>query len=187
MQAVGNSRKVKKVSPRPTPPRHDRYMALAFMYSALSKDPRTQHGAQIITMDNEPLGWGYNGPPQEINDGEINWDRPDKYPYIVHAEVNAIRHSDPTKVKGSVIYVTGKPCPPCMLEIVDAKIFKVIYYDGQIYDSASSCADPSKYELSDDIARKGGVTLEPFTGDINWLRDWMASLEEKGVFNTCHL
>jgi dCMP deaminase len=69
---------LKKIPPRLVPPRDDKYMGLAFMMAGFSKDPNTQVGAIIVDRKNHPLGWGYNGPPSEILDCDVNWGRPDK-------------------------------------------------------------------------------------------------------------
>lgn len=173
-----------RVLPRPTPSRDERYMGLAFMYAALSKDPKTQHGAQVVTRDNEPLGSGYNGPPKQMNDDELNWDRPDKYPYIVHSEPNAIDHSDSEKIKGAIMYVTGKPCAPCMLAIVKAGIKEVVYYeDASHHNAGSMCVNDEHMGSTEDIARRGGVKMRAFTGKLDWLRDRIQVLEKLGVFS----
>jgi len=173
-----------KVPPRPTPDRDKKYMGLAFMYAALSKDPRTQHGAQIVTPENDPLGWGYNGPPKQMDDEDLNWDRPDKYPYMVHSEPNAISHSDKEKLEGSIMYVTGKPCAKCMLDIVRAGIKEVVYYEDESHhDSNSMCVNPEHMDTTEDIAERGGVKMRAYSGDLDWLRDRVAVLEGFGVFS----
>ena len=63
----------------------------------------------------------------KINDDLMDWSRPNKYKYIRHAEENAIKHAK-GNIEGSTIYVTGMPCKDCLLDIVDEKIKKVIYY-----------------------------------------------------------
>lgn len=171
----------KKVPPRKVPGRDDKYMGLCFWYASFSKDPRTQVGAQIVTAGNEPLGYGYNGPPKQIVDTEIDWDRPQKYPYIKHAERNAIDHSDKEKLAGSTIYVTAMPCPDCMLDIVGAGIAKVIYFKGK-HDTSSLCGDEKVLSLSEEIAKKGRVTLVEFKGNLNWMRDHMECMVNNGIF-----
>jgi deoxycytidylate deaminase len=172
-----------KVPPRKVPSRDEKYMGLAFMYAALSKDPRTQHGSQIVTVENEPLGWGYNGPPKQMNDEELNWDRPDKYPYIVHSEPNAIDHSDRGKLDGAIMYVTGKPCAKCMLDIVKSGVKEVVYYeDACHHDSNSMCVKSEHMESTEDIAARGHVKLRVFSGNLSWLRERIQVLEKMGVF-----
>lgn len=163
-------------------------MGEAWMKAAFSKDPNTQIGAVIVDSNNKPLGSGYNGPSSEINDYAFSWERPkdpsdfSKYDVIIHAEVNAIRHSDRSRLTGSTLYVTGFPCKDCMLEIIDAKISRVVYYDFQS-DSGSMLRgvhrEHSEY-LASLTTKK--ILIEEFTGDLSWLETWMAHLKCKGLF-----
>ncbi len=176
------SKKKYRHPPRETPPRDDRYMGLAWMYASMSKDPSTQVGAVIVSMiENRPLGFGYNGPPRQIDDLEVDWIRPDKYHLIRHAERHALDRSDPHLLKGATIYVTGRPCSICMLEIVTKAIFRVVYHS-YCSDQTSMLADEEDWEKSQDIAKKGKITLDKFGGNINWIRDWNNEMYRKGVF-----
>jgi dCMP deaminase len=172
----------KKVSPRATPTRDERYMALAFMYAGFSKDPNTQHGAVIITDDNCPLGAGYNGPPRQFDDSDMDWSRPAKYHNIIHSEVNAMNHSVQSLLSGSMMYVTGKPCSECMKDIVGRGITRVIYFPGKYDDPNSMMNNTTIFTDTDDTAKRGKVILEPFKGNLNWVRDWISNLEKNGVF-----
>lgn len=172
----------KKVSPRVTPTRDERYMALAFLYAGFSKDPNTQHGAVIITEDNTPLGLGYNGPPRQFDDNDMDWSRPVKYHNMIHSEINAMDHSDKNLLSGSTMYVTGKPCSDCMPHIVARGVVRVVYFDRKFDDPNSMMNDASIFVDTDDTAKRGKVTLEPFKGNLNWVRDWISNLEKNGVF-----
>ena len=175
----------KKVPPREVPSRDDFYMGMAFWYASKSKDPKTQIGAQIVSVDNRPLGWGYNGPPKQFNDNTLNWDRPDKYDYIEHAEVNAIDHThDRHALAGSTIYVTGKPCKDCMRKIVKNGIKKVIYFPlKKIADNSSMFANDAQMSVTEEIAKLGGVHISQYNGNLNWMRDRMHFMESLGVFD----
>ena len=171
----------KKKSPRRTPSRDEKYMALAMWIASFSKDPDTQIGAVIISAENKPLGWGYNGPPRQIKDIDVNWDRPDKYDFVEHAEENAIDHSG-FDLEGSILYVTAKPCKKCMLKIVKQGIHEVIYFPFKSKDKLSSINDPATYNRVDEISRLGNVQLKEFNGNLNWMRDRMQHMETIGVF-----
>ena len=84
----------KKTPPRNVPERDAKYMALAFMLSGFSKDPKGQHGAIIVSPNNKPLGLGYNGPPRQYKDDDLDWSRANKYKHMIHAEINSINHSN---------------------------------------------------------------------------------------------
>lgn len=173
----------KVIGPRSVPSRDEKYMGLAFFYASFSKDPNTQVGAVIVNKNNEITGIGYNGPPKKINDNEIDWDRPHKYPYIKHAEANAIDHSL-VSTKDCTLYVTGIPCQKCMLEIVDAEISKVIYFDmSKIVDPSSMLSSNNEREVTNKIAKLAGVELISFSGSLGWMKERISVLEKFGIFS----
>lgn len=173
-----------KRPPRKTPDRTDRYMGLAFWIASFSKDPDTQVGAVIVSPDNIPLGYGYNGPARSIRDTDIDWSRPNKYKYIIHAEENALFHCGYSP-KGATMYVTGIPCEICMNHIVSRGISKVVYFPYRSKDDASFFCSDEKMEITKEIARKATpiVTLEEYKGNINWMRDRMLYMENIGIFH----
>ena len=108
------------------------FMGIAFLSGMRSKDPSTQVGACIIDEDKKIIGIGYNGFPQGSSDDEMPWDREGdfletKYPYVVHAELNAILNSIKS-LKNCIIYVTHFPCNECAKAIVQVGIKKVVYF-----------------------------------------------------------
>jgi dCMP deaminase len=151
-------------------------MGLCYFIAARSKDPSTQHGAIIVDSNNITRGWGYNGAPHKIRDSEINWRRPDKYPFIVHAEQNAFDHAagEPSTLFGGTIYITGMPCPECTKRIISKRIKRIVY------GFRSSVMIPDDItNLVKELCRLSGVHLDPYKGNINWIRDIMVSLESQ--------
>ena len=74
------------------------FMGLAHLSAKRSKDPSTQVGAVIVSDEHRVVSIGYNGFPNGCSDDEFPWDREGefgntKYPYVVHAELNAILNS----------------------------------------------------------------------------------------------
>ena len=173
----------KKIPPREVPTRDSFYLGLAFWLASKSKDPDTQVGSLIITEDNVPLGWGYNGPPKQISDTSFSWARGEKDPYIDHAEENSIDFSLVKDLSGATLYCTHYPCPRCMRKIVKYKINKVVYFVHKNLDPDSSLANEKLIAISKDIASKGNVILFPFNGSLNWMRDRMLWMEKIGVFD----
>ena len=97
----------------------DYFMAVAFLSAQRSKDPSTQVGACIVNKDKRIVGIGYNGFPRGCSDDVLPWARtPEngegelgtKYPYVTHAEVNAILNKCSADVSGATIYVALFPC-----------------------------------------------------------------------------
>jgi dCMP deaminase len=170
-----------KVPPRVVPDRDEFYLAMAFWAASRSKDRETQCGSVIVSFDNLPLGWGYNGPPKKIKDVDINWVRPHKYLTMVHSEVNAIKHSC-GDTRGATLYCTGRPCPSCMLAIVTAEISRVVWFPITPTDGGSMLANPEMAAQSEEIARLGGVRVEEYPRKLNWMRDRIKWMEQVGVF-----
>ena len=75
------------------------FMSIAKLSAMRSKDPSTQVGACIVSDDNRILSIGYNGAPNGFNDDSFPWGREGenlntKYPYVCHAELNALLNMD---------------------------------------------------------------------------------------------
>ena len=108
------------------------FMGVAVLASMRSKDPNTQVGACIVDDDNRILSTGYNGFPCGCSDDEFPWEREGdfcntKYPYVVHAELNAILNARGKNLTNSRIYVDLFPCNECAKAIIQAGIKEVIY------------------------------------------------------------
>uniref|UniRef100_A0A3P9AD18 dCMP deaminase n=1 Tax=Esox lucius TaxID=8010 RepID=A0A3P9AD18_ESOLU len=102
------------------------FMAVAFLSAQRSKDPSSQVGACIVNPENKIVGIGYNGMPNGCDDDLLPWsryadDRLDtKYPYVCHAELNAIMNKNSADVKGCSMYVALFPCNECAKLIIQA-------------------------------------------------------------------
>ena len=106
------------------------FMGVAKLAARRSKDPSTQVGACIVSPENIIISTGYNGMPKGCSDDEFSWDREGeetKYPYVVHAELNAILNANGRDLRGSRIYVALFPCNECAKSIIQAGISEVIY------------------------------------------------------------
>ncbi len=103
------------------------FMMLALAASLKSKDPSTQVGAVVIDNKTRKLvSSGYNGFPRYIDDKKIPQARPDKYLYVVHAELNAILHAQ-RELSDCSLYSTVFPCSECMKAIIQSGIKRVVY------------------------------------------------------------
>ncbi|KAG1696292.1 hypothetical protein DVH05_018839 [Phytophthora capsici] len=113
----------------------DYFMSVAFLSAMRSKDPSTQVGACIVNPERKIVGIGYNGFPNGCGDDELPWARESetnspldtKYPYVCHAEMNAILNKNSTDVKGCTIYVALFPCNECAKLIIQSGISRVVY------------------------------------------------------------
>ena len=106
------------------------FMGVAMLAARRSKDPSTQVGACIVSPDNIIISTGYNGMPKGCSDDEFPWDREGeetKYPYVVHAELNAILNANGRDLRGSRIYVALFPCNECAKAIIQSGVKEVVY------------------------------------------------------------
>ncbi len=119
------------------------FMGVALLAAKRSKDPNTQVGACIVSPDNIILSTGYNGFPAGCSDDEYPWDREGeetKYPYVVHAELNAILNANGKSLRGATIYVALFPCNECAKAIIQSGIRKVVYLSDKYADSDATRA-----------------------------------------------
>lgn len=108
------------------------FMGMALLASKRSKDPNTQVGACIVSPEYKIVSVGYNGMPRGCSDDIFPWGREGetletKYPYVCHAELNAILNHNGQSLKDCRIYVPLFPCNECCKAIIQAGIREVIY------------------------------------------------------------
>jgi len=109
-----------------------RFIEFAKQYSTFSKDPSRKIGAVAINPTKKILlSGGYNGFPRGILDAQDRYDdRPTKYKYVVHAEMNAIYNAtlNGISLDGASLYVWGLPvCSECAKGIIQVGIQKVYW------------------------------------------------------------
>ena len=105
-------------------------MKLAREISTWSLDPSTKIGAVIVNDERRILATGYNGFPRGIADTQerLN-DREQKYPRIVHAELNVLMNAlySGVSVKDATLYVWGLPvCSECTKSVIQSCIKRVV-------------------------------------------------------------
>ncbi len=138
------------------------FMGVALLAAKRSKDPSTQVGACIVNANNVILSTGYNGFPYGCNDDDFPWDREGeetKYPYVVHAELNAILNAGGRDLKGAKVYVDLFPCNECAKAIIQSGIKEVVYLYDKYADTPATIA--SKRMLN-----AAGVTLRKLETEI---------------------
>jgi dCMP deaminase len=108
------------------------FMGIALFTSLRSKDPSSKVGAVIVNQKNRIVGTGYNGFIAGVDESSFSWNREGdwlqtKYPYVVHAEANAILNSTTSNMEDCRIYTTLYPCNECAKKIAQKEIKEVIY------------------------------------------------------------
>ena len=128
-------------------------MGVALLSAKRSKDPSTQVGACIVNQYNKIVGIGYNGFPIGCDDDSLPWDKTadnpneTKYPYVVHAEANAILNS--TKdLHGAKMYVALFPCNECTKLIIQSGVKEIIYLSDKYRETDSVRASKKMFDLA---------------------------------------
>ncbi len=136
------------------------FMGIAMLSAQRSKDNHTQVGACIVNQDKKIVSVGYNGMPSGCPDDEMPWEREGdflqtKYPFVCHAELNAILNSA-TSLKNCTLYVTLFPCNECAKAIIQSGIRKVIFAENKYADSPQTIAAEQMFRLA-------GVSVETYS------------------------
>jgi len=138
------------------------FIGIAKAVAARATCLRRKYGA-VITKDNIIVSTGYNGAPAGMKDcldvgkctrKELQIPHGERYElcHSVHAEANAIIRASADELRGATIYISGaddnnkecssEPCMMCKRMILNSRIAKVVYSDG---DSGSMIIDPAKW------------------------------------------
>ena len=137
------------------------FMGISLLTSMRSKDPSTQVGACIVSGDNRIMSVGYNGLPRGCSDDEFPWEREaenqndTKYPFVCHAELNAILNAGGKNLVGSRIFVALFPCNECAKAIIQSGISEVVYISDKY-------ADTDGVKASKRMLNSAGVKLTQF-------------------------
>jgi deoxycytidylate deaminase len=100
-------------------------MKLAQIAALRSEDPYVQVGAVALRKDHSVASIGYNGAPSGV---AIDWSSRDKRrPFVVHAEINALRYVKPYECE--LLVVTMSPCANCLTVIATYGIKKICYQE----------------------------------------------------------
>lgn len=137
------------------------FMGIAKLSAERSKDNSSQVGACIVNDENKIVSVGYNGMPIGCCDDDMPWERSaesaldTKYPFVCHAELNAILNSNFGSLKGCTVYVTLFPCNECAKAIIQSGIKRVVYWENKY-------ADTDGVKASNILFKKCGVIVEQY-------------------------
>ncbi|EWM53758.1 deoxycytidylate deaminase [Ruminococcus flavefaciens] len=137
------------------------FMGIAMLSAQRSKDNSTQVGACIVNDKHKIVSVGYNGMPTGCDDDDMPWEREGessldtKYPFVCHAELNAILNSSFGSLNGCTLYVTLFPCNECAKAIIQSGIKRVVY-------KCNKYADTDSVKASCILFEKCGVSFEEY-------------------------
>ena len=128
-----------------------------------------RHVGAVLTKDTRIISIGYNGPPSDTHNCDVEWpkdgcprDSKGSCSLALHAEQNAILYAvkNKTDVEGATLYVTLSPCIACARIIYTMKIQKVVYLKS--YAEYKGIASDEGV----DFLRKFGVEAEKYEGSL---------------------
>lgn len=126
----------------------NRYLRMARIWAENSYCHRRKVGA-LIVKDKMIISDGYNGTPSGFDNICEDEDAGKTFPYVLHAEANAITKIARTNnsSEGATLYVTAAPCIECSKLIIQAGIIRVVYGE--------------EYRLTDgvDLLKQAGVEV----------------------------
>lgn len=128
-------------------------------HAATKSKDSTQVGAALVGPLGEVRLTGYNGPPQGVEDRPERRERPEKYTWVSHAEMNVIAFAARQGIEtaGCTLYVTHQPCSMCSRLIIQAGIKKVVYAAGSFGPGSAMTAE---MQTSQTMFAEAGVVCE---------------------------
>ena len=139
------------------------FMYLACVSSKNSLDPNTKVGAVIVNDYYNILSYGSNH-AVEGYENNINWNNRNiekdwinsKYPYVVHAERDAIYKANRkgTSLIDSTLYVTLYPCNECAIAIIETGIKNLYFLNDKYHNLNNTSAARNILESSKVLSKK---------------------------------
>ena len=110
--------------------RAKRYLQLARVHADMfSKDPACKVAAIILARDSHQiLSAGFNSLCRKHAELPERWERPLKYKWVAHAELNAVANAarGGVRLEGAICVVTLFPCADCCKALIQAGIRCVV-------------------------------------------------------------
>jgi dCMP deaminase len=151
------------------------FIALCFVISQKSIDPRTKHGAILVSKDHRILSIGYNGPIRNSLDTNIPINDEKKYPYLLHSEENCLLNYNGSQqdLDGATLYITGKFCHRCLRMILQKGIKNIV-----IGPVKSACKDEEDEKACENMLVGQKVKIREYVGGIDSIFDLLDKTKE---------
>lgn len=144
----------------------DYFLGLARIVSQRSHDIQTQHGCVITDRNHRILGVGYNGFPRGLLDDNLPNTRPDKYPWMIHAERNALSNCV-VRPDNGIAYVTGQCCNDCIMALWQEGVTKVVMDEKH----GTHLFDEEAKKRFDTFINMSGMEVHYVKANLSWLKD----------------
>jgi len=143
------------------------FMTMVYLVAMRSKDESTHIGAVVVGSDNEIRSTGYNSFARGIRDDvKERQERPEKYKWFAHAEVNSICNAAMmgVSIKGCRMYTNGVPCNICSPLIINSGISEVIV--DKVWDDNNYAQWIEEAERTKVMLEEAGVKLRFWEGEL---------------------
>tara|TARA_R100001244_G_scaffold55670_1_gene47671 strand:+ start:106 stop:630 length:525 start_codon:yes stop_codon:yes gene_type:complete len=102
----------------------------ATLWSRRSHDRQTQCGC-VLVKNKTNISSGYNGFIRDIDDHSLPSVRPEKYPFMIHAEANAIYNAtrNGQSTLNATAYITAIPCLHCLQMLYQCGVKEIVFSD----------------------------------------------------------
>jgi dCMP deaminase len=144
---------------------NDYFLGLAKVISQRSHDIQTQHGCVITDKNNRILGVGYNGFARGLHDDLLPNTRPEKYPWMIHAERNALSNCV-VRPDDGIAYVTGQCCNDCIMALWQEGVSTVIMMDNH----GTHLFDDKAQKHFDSFVNMSKINIKYIKPNFDWLR-----------------
>ncbi len=142
------------------------FIGLAHAVAIRSHDLQTQHGCIITDCHNRILSVGYNGFPKGLDDSTLPKTRPEKYPWMIHAERNALSNCT-IRPENGIAYVTGQSCNDCIMALWQEGIKKVYMRKNH----GTHLFDEEQKNIFDTFIQMSKMSIEYIDPDLSWLKE----------------
>ena len=104
------------------------FFSSAALWSRKSHDCETQCGC-VLVKNKTIISTGYNGFIRDIDDTLLPNHRPQKYPFMIHAEANAIYNAarEGQSTIGARAYITAIPCGGCLQMLWQCGVHEIYF------------------------------------------------------------
>lgn len=155
------------------------FINIADEVATRSKDPSTQVWAVIVDEKHRPISFWYNWFLGAGDDRYLTRERPMKYYFSIHAEMNAILFAK-TDLSGCTLYCNYACCENCLKFIIQSWITTVIYKQLHVNShknaSAWSMEHPETWEAATRLilsAQSLGFQMKnvngtPYLEELRW-------------------
>ncbi len=113
------------------------FMQIAEAAAAKSKDPSSKMGCAIVDTNKRVVSLGYNGLPQGADESKMTMsERPMKYYFIIHSEMNALIYAR-RDLTGCTVYNRVATCENCLKHCLQAGVKRFVYRELRVHSHST--------------------------------------------------